>query len=173
SHLHADHFGGLFMWLQGFWLERRRKELPVYLPEYAIGPLRQMLEAAMLLEELLQFRLRLLPILDSQPLGIGEARVTAFRTSHLDDVRSRFGKKYQHDFAAYCFLIESGGRRIGHSSDLGKPEDLEPLLTRPAPLLPCELPHSPPPQPPRSPTPHTLTQPPLLPPPRPPPPHSA
>jgi ribonuclease BN (tRNA processing enzyme) len=141
SHLHADHFGGLFMLLQGFWLEGRRKSLTIYLPEYAIGPLRQMLEAAMLLEELLQFRLRLLPIPEAEPLSIGQARVRAFRTSHLDDLRSQLGKKYEMDFASYCFLIEAGGRRIGHSADLGKPEDLAPLLTQPLDLLVCELAH--------------------------------
>jgi hypothetical protein len=38
-------------------------------------------------------------------------------------------------------LIEGGGRRVGHSADLGKPEDLAPLLTKPLDLLVCELAH--------------------------------
>ena len=36
SHLHADHFAGFFMLMQGFWLERRRKKLSVHLP--GVGP---------------------------------------------------------------------------------------------------------------------------------------
>ena len=32
-------------------------------------------------------------------------------------------------------------RRVGHSSDLGRPEDLEPLLEKPLDLLVCEIAH--------------------------------
>lgn len=38
-------------------------------------------------------------------------------------------------------MIESGGLRIGHSADIGAPEDLEPLLKKPLDLLVCELAH--------------------------------
>src|SRR5687768_17086560 len=31
SHLHSDHVGGLFMLLQGFWLEQRRQQLTIHL----------------------------------------------------------------------------------------------------------------------------------------------
>jgi ribonuclease Z len=141
SHLHADHFGGLFMLLQGFWLEGRRKPLPLYVPEYALASLRQMLQAAMLLDELLQFRLQLLPIPESASITVGRARITAFPTSHLQDVNTRFSKKYGHNFIAYSFLIEADGRHIAHSADLGKPEDLDPLLKQPLDLLICELAH--------------------------------
>src|SRR5438876_6155628 len=61
SHLHADHIGGLFMLLQGFWLENRKKDLHIHLPADAIQPLRQMLQASFLFEELLPFRLILCP----------------------------------------------------------------------------------------------------------------
>jgi len=144
SHLHSDHVGGFFMLMQGLWLENRRKDLPVYLPGGAIPPLRQMLRAVLIFDELLQFRLRLLPLRAGKPETVAGVRVTPFRTSHLDSLRSRFQKKYPTDFAAYCFLLESGQRRVGHSADLGKPEDLEPLLARPLDLLVCELSHFPP-----------------------------
>jgi L-ascorbate metabolism protein UlaG (beta-lactamase superfamily) len=70
--------------------------------------------------------------------------VTPFLTRHLDGLRARFGKKYRSDFSAYCFLIESGGVRVGHSGDLGYPEDLEPLVAQPLDLLVCEMAHFPP-----------------------------
>jgi hypothetical protein len=38
-------------------------------------------------------------------------------------------------------LIEQGPLRIGHSADIGAPEDLEPLLRKPLDLLVCELSH--------------------------------
>ena len=59
SHLHSDHSGGFFMLMQGFWLERRRKALPVYLPPTGIQPLRAWLNAALMFDRLLPFKLRL------------------------------------------------------------------------------------------------------------------
>src|SRR5262245_16927597 len=55
SHLHSDHFGGLFMLLQGLWLEQRRKALPIHMPADGIKPIRQMLDMANLVPELLSF----------------------------------------------------------------------------------------------------------------------
>jgi len=141
SHLHSDHVGGLFMLMQGLWLEKRLKELPVYLPGRAIKPVREMLKTVLIFDELLQFRLRLLPLRPKAPVRVANVRVTPLRTSHLDGLRARFQKKYPSDFSAYCFLLEAGNRRVAHSSDLGKPEDLAPLLTKPLDLLVCELSH--------------------------------
>jgi hypothetical protein len=53
----------------------------------------------------------------------------------------KFEKNFPVDFSAFCFLLQSSGLRIGHSGDLGRPEDLEPLLQRPLDLLVCELAH--------------------------------
>jgi Cft2 family RNA processing exonuclease len=142
SHLHADHFGGFFMFTQGCWLEGRRKALPVYLPAGAVRPLRGMLQAGFMFKELLPFRLDLRPLRAARTLSAGGVRVTAYRTSHLDGFRRRFESKYpETDFNAYCFLLESGGARVGHSADLGAPEDMEPLFKKRLDLLVCELGH--------------------------------
>jgi len=101
-----------------------------------------MLHAAFLFEELLGFRLKFSPWNAGKPAAVGDVRVTPFPTTHLDTMRERFGKKYRIDFSAYCFLLETkGGLRIGHSADLGRPEDLEPLVAKPLDLLVCELAH--------------------------------
>jgi len=143
SHLHADHMGGFFMLMQGCWLEGRRKDLPVYLPGGAIKPLRGMLNAAFLFDELLRFRTCFAPLKAGKPITVRDARVTPFPTTHLDGFRARFQKTYRSDFTAYCFLLQAGGIRVGHSADLGRPEDLEPLLQKPLDLLVCELAHFP------------------------------
>src|SRR3989442_1622529 len=116
SHLHSDHFGGLFMLLQGFWLEQRRKELPVHLPAEGIEPLRQMLRAAFLFDEILPFRLSFEPLRARQPVAVGHVRVTPYLTSHLDTLRKSFQAKYPGDYAAYCFLLETDELRVGHSA---------------------------------------------------------
>ncbi len=141
SHLHADHFGGLFMLIQGFWLERRRKRLPIYLPRGAVKPIGQMLEAAMLFKQLLPFSMQLHPLAQRKPIKVGQTRITAFPTSHLQRLQARFQHTFSNDFASYCFLLEQGKHRIGHSADLGQPQDLAPLLSQPLDLLVCELAH--------------------------------
>lgn len=144
SHLHSDHLAGFFMLIQGFWLAGRRKELRVHLPADGIEPVRAMLRAAYLFEELLRFRIVWEPITAGVPIGLGRVQVTPFATSHLDRLRQAFRAKYPGGYEAYSFLIESPGHRIGHSADLGRVEDLEPLLDRPLDLLVCELAHFPP-----------------------------
>lgn len=141
SHLHADHVGGFFMLMQGMWLERRRKALPVFLPDGAIQPVRQMLHTGFLFDEVLPFRLKLNPLEAGQPIAVKKAQVTPYPTSHLEGLKRRFAGKYAADFRAYSFLIETPGLRIAHSADLGCAEDLTPLVTKPLDLLVCELAH--------------------------------
>lgn len=141
SHLHSDHFGGLFMLMQSFWLEHRKRELPLHLPENGIKPLQEMFTAALLFDELLPFRRKFIPLKAAKAIALDGVRVTPYPTSHLEGLRVRFGKKHPKAFSAFCFLIETGKLRIGHSADLGEPEDLEPLLRKPLDLLVCEMSH--------------------------------
>ncbi len=141
SHLHADHVGGFLMLMQGLWLKGRRKKLPISAPADGIAPLKAILNAAYLFEELLDFRPSFSPLRTGKPISVGKVRVTPYRTTHLDAFIPRFQAKYRQSFDAYCFLIEAGKLRIGHSADLGEPADLAPLLAQPLDLLVCELAH--------------------------------
>jgi ribonuclease BN (tRNA processing enzyme) len=141
SHLHSDHVGGFFMFMQGMWLEGRRKPLKVYLPGKAIKPLREILDTVFLFDEVLRFRLKLVALEEKKGIKVRDVRITPYYTTHLDRTRARFGRRYGADFSAYCFLIEHSGVRIGHSADLGRPKDLGPLVARPLYLLVCELSH--------------------------------
>jgi ribonuclease BN (tRNA processing enzyme) len=141
SHLHSDHVGGLPMLLQGWWLKRRNKKLTIHMPAEGVRPVSQMLKASYLFPELFRFRLSFEELRVGRSVDVKGVRVTPYSTSHLDGLKRRFGGKYRQGFKAYCFLIETGRRRIGHSADLGRPEDLEPLLKQPLDLLVCELAH--------------------------------
>jgi ribonuclease BN (tRNA processing enzyme) len=141
SHLHSDHIGGFFMLMQGFWLQGRRRDLPVHLTGGAIKPLQSMLQALYLFDGRLNFRTRFVAHKAGRSVRVRNVQVTPFPTSHLDGLRMKFEKKFPVDFSAFCFLLQSSGLRIGHSGDLGRPEDLEPLLQRPLDLLVCELAH--------------------------------
>jgi len=141
SHLHADHVGGLFMLLQGMWLARRRKGLTLHLPGPGLKPLRGMLNAAMIYEPLLAFRLRFRALRAGRAVRVGDVRVTPYPTSHLSDLQTQSGRRRAGRLEAFCFLLQHGTRRVGHSADLGAPQDLAPLLTQPLDLLVCELAH--------------------------------
>jgi L-ascorbate metabolism protein UlaG (beta-lactamase superfamily) len=100
-----------------------------------------MLDTVFLFDQALPFRLEMIALEERRAIQVRDVRVTPFCTTHLDRTRAQFGRKYRADFSAYCFLIEHGGRRLGHSADLGEPEDLEPLMTEPLDLLVSELSH--------------------------------
>ncbi len=141
SHLHSDHIGGLFMLLQGFWLDKRKKELRIHAPADGIAPLRQMLNAAYLFDEVLPFRVIFEPLRSGEPVDAGEVRVTPWRTTHLDGMRRAYEGKYPGEYAAFCFELNAAHGRSGHSADLGSPKDLDPMLEEPLDLLVCELDH--------------------------------
>jgi hypothetical protein len=144
SHAHADHIGGFLMLAQGMWLGGRRRTLPVFLPRGLIQPFRAMLRASLLFDDLVKFRWNFEPWRAGRTTRVGSVSITPFPTTHLDDLRERFGRKYRADFSAFSFLLETQGRRIGHSADLGRPEDLAPLVQQPLDLLICEMSHFPP-----------------------------
>src|SRR2546430_7165773 len=88
SHLHADHVGGLFMLLQGFWLEKRQKDLRVHMPADGIQPLRQMLQASFLFHELFPFEVIFSPWGSGQPAVDQNVSITPFPTTHLQGLRT-------------------------------------------------------------------------------------
>ena len=81
SHLHSDHVGGLFMLLQGFWLEQRQKELTIHLPKDAIEPVSRMLVAGYLFPEVLPFRIHFEPHVAERPARQGEGPLDALRAT--------------------------------------------------------------------------------------------
>ncbi len=141
THLHCDHVGGFFMLMQGFWLDQRSRDLTVHMPAEGLEPVRRMLDAAFIFRELMPAELEFAPITASEPLQIGDVKITPHLTSHLDSLKEHFQDKYPQGFEAFSFVLESEGTRIAHSGDIGASTDLEPLLAQPLDLFCCELAH--------------------------------
>ncbi len=141
SHLHCDHVGGFFMLMQGFWLDQRTHDLTVHMPEEGLKPVRCMLDASYIFEELMAFKLDFTPITAGDTILVGAIRVTSFPTTHLVQLREHFSEKHPAKFEAFCFLMETDNATVAHSADIGALEDLEPLLQKPVDLLVCELAH--------------------------------
>ena len=141
SHLHCDHVGGVFMLIQGFWLDQRTRDLVVHLPAEGVKPVRSMLDAAYIFEELMACALNFAPLQSNTSFEVGGITVTPHPTTHLDQLKASFGDKYPADFEAFSFVLENADIRIAHSADIGGLEDLKLLLTQPVDLLVCELAH--------------------------------
>jgi len=141
SHLHCDHVGGFFMLMQGFWLDQRTLPLTVHMPEEGLEPVRRMLDASYIFEELMPCDLNFTAIAVGESFEVSGIRVTPHPTSHLDQLKEHFAKKYPAKYEAFSFLLESNETRLAHSADIGTLADLEPILTQPVDLLVCELAH--------------------------------
>ncbi len=146
SHLHFDHVGGLFTLLQGLWLSPRRRSLTIYLPARGRKPILDLMRASRLFAAWEPFALRWEPLRPGQPIAVGEWTVTPVPTTHLTDAPTDGGAPAPVRGEAFGFILESGGRRVAHTADLGGPEDLAGFLTRPLDLLVCELAHVSPPE---------------------------
>lgn len=142
SHQHSDHVGGFSMLIQGMWVEQRRKPLVVRAPALAIPALRAWLEATILFDELIGFPIRWVPIEAGKAFRIGDIEITPHPTTHLAALGRAFASRHPStSFETFSFVLESGGVRVAHSSDIGAVADLEPLLERPLDLMLCELAH--------------------------------
>jgi len=142
SHLHSDHCGGFQMFIQSCWLESRQKHLPVHMPAEGIRPFRKLLQTTYLFDGLLPFALTLEPLKANKPIVDGHVRIVPHHTSHLARLKHDFGKRYKCAFEAFCFEVSlNDQKRLGYSADIGAPEDLAPLVSKPLDLLIVELAH--------------------------------
>ena len=141
SHLHCDHVGGFFMLMQGLWLDQRTRELPIYMPAEGLEPVRNMLRASYIFDELLAFSPSFKVLEEREPINVHGVKVTPYLTTHLDQLKKSFSDRYPAKFEAFNFIMETDIARVAHSADIGSVHDLSPLLTHPVDLLVCELAH--------------------------------
>jgi ribonuclease Z len=141
SHMHSDHCGGFLMFVQSCWLESRQKNLPIHMPGEGIRPFRKLMQATYLFDGLLPFAMTMQPLKANKPIVDGDAKVVAYPTTHLARLKHDFGKRYKIPFEAFCFEVSANGKRLGYSADMGAPEDIEPLVSKPLDLLIVELAH--------------------------------
>src|ERR1700749_3528234 len=74
SHLHSDHIAGFFMLMQGFWLEQRKKALPVSMPLDGIQPFKDMMQVSLVFKELLHFQLKFQALKARRPVMTGNVK---------------------------------------------------------------------------------------------------
>lgn len=142
SHTHSDHVGGFPMLMQSMSPEGRRRPLTVWMPGHAIRLVREWLDACYLFEPLLGFPVKWVAFDKHSAMRCGPVQLRAFRTTHLDGLRKRFGTSHPAvRFGAFSLLATGDGKRLAYSADVGAPEDLRSLCEKPLDLLVAELAH--------------------------------
>jgi ribonuclease BN (tRNA processing enzyme) len=142
SHMHSDHVGSFSLFIQGMWLEGRRRPLSVSAPIAGIATLQDLLEITLLFPSLIRFPIRWEPTVPGRRLKTGAVSLTAHSTTHLESLRRSFAEEHPRGaFDCYSFVFEFAGKRVAHTSDIGHVDDLEPLLAGSLDLLVCELSH--------------------------------
>jgi ribonuclease BN (tRNA processing enzyme) len=142
SHMHSDHVGGFSLFVQGLWLEKRRRPLPVHMPGAGIPALKAWLSATILFEELIGFPIYWEPLAAAVKIRESAVTITPFPTTHLESLRVAFQKLHKTTcFETFAFVIEGLGKRVAHTADIGHVDDLDPLVSQHLDLLVCELSH--------------------------------
>ena len=140
SHMDPDHSSGILMLIQLMELTGRKLPLKLFVPEEAVDGLSKYLRTVYLFKELLHFKLEILPIRENGLTYCDKnLSLSPYPNTHLQD---RLKEKYPHlELESYSFLLEVDKKRIVYSGDIGKPEDLGPLLEQKIDLLISEMAH--------------------------------
>lgn len=128
SHPHIDHIGGManLLFAMDKMVSRygqsmvKDNALQIFFPEL---PLLEAVKAVAMggAGRSLRFETKEYPVADGLLYEDENVRVTALHNTHL-------GEDGSHGWHAYSFLIEADGKKIVFSGDVGKPEELDPLM---------------------------------------------
>ena len=127
------------MLIQLMQLTGRELPLKLFVPEEAIDELSKYLKTVYLFNDLLRFKLEILPIEENGFTYCDKnLNLSAYPNRHLHGLK----EKYPHlKLKSYSFLLKAEKKKIVYSGDVGKPEDLNPLLEQKIDLLISEMAH--------------------------------
>ncbi|MDO9465137.1 MAG: ribonuclease Z [bacterium] len=146
SHVHPDHIGGLAQLLSVFQMcssprgsykfrPSDKYKVNLYLPEDSIEASKNFFDMSLGLSEL-RYDVNIIPIKEGEFFEDDRLRVSAFPNTHLQGQSSK-------SKTSYSFSFECRGKRIVYTGDIGKIEDIIPLLKDEIDLLITEGVHIP------------------------------
>ncbi len=122
SHLHPDHISGVFILLQTLYLNKRAKDLTVFMPE-SVSEFKDFLSTLYIFNERFSYKINsYLYHEDSFP----EISIYPFRNTHLIGYRD-IVEKYDlpNKLLSYSFIIKGKERNLLLSSDIRTAEDIK------------------------------------------------
>ena len=124
THLHADHFSGLFSLLTQMKLSGRKKPLTIYIDRKLKNILENFLYNSYLFPEKMKFSLKILPVIDKMENAIGDKFFfKTFLNTHI--IPKNYPSNYSSvKFISNSVLIGIADKNIIYTSDIGKPEDI-------------------------------------------------
>lgn len=121
SHLHPDHVTGLFMLLQTLYLNKRRKDLLVFLPE-GLAEFKAFMKTLYIFNDRLSYKFHIYLYGGDSFTEIG---VFPFKNTHLHgykEIVDKYGLKNR--MISYSFIIKGKRKTLLLSSDIRSTDDI-------------------------------------------------
>lgn len=119
SHLHPDHVCGLFTLLQTLYLNKRTKELLLFLPE-GVEEFERFMKTLYIFEERLNYKIKVLRYVED---SFAEAGIYPFRNKHLRGYKSIIDTgNLANKMLSYSFVLRGKKKNLLLSSDIKSTE---------------------------------------------------
>lgn len=125
THLHPDHFSGIFMLLQMWYLAKRQKPLSLYLPERE-SEFTQILQMMYIFPSRLGFELKLRGL---ETITADYPRLSFYKNDHLINYKPVIMQNnLPNQLRSYSFKLSSAKGDFVYSSDLTTTDSIAPFL---------------------------------------------
>ena len=115
SHYHPDHISGIYMLIQLLYLQRRKKELAVYLPE-RVDDFIKTLNLFYLFTDRLTYPIH---FYEMEQLSVDIASIQVIPNAHLQGYQSLVrDRQYQNEIRSFSYFLREGNQGVLYSSDL-------------------------------------------------------
>lgn len=123
SHLHPDHFAGLFMLLQMYYLQRRSNSLNIYLPE-EVEKIKGIFPLMYTYQERFSFAVNFLSMEENR-----DEQIIPLFSDHLLTY-SKFIEQsgYKNPMRSWSFVLDAEDKKVVFSSDIATLSHLKPYL---------------------------------------------
>ncbi len=117
SHLHPDHFSGIFMLIQMFYLNKRTKDLNIYLPE-EIEKVREIFKTMYIFKEKFSYKISFKKMKASE-------NIIPVENTHLKTYLEFTEKHhFKNPLKSFSFIIKEGKKQVIFTADIENTEHL-------------------------------------------------
>jgi len=124
SHLHPDHYTGLPSLIVQMKMNKREKDLKIFIHEGLQNIIQDFIYRSYLFPEKLKFEINFEKFVENKTVTVSDSlNFIAKQNSHLDEYLT-FADKEKLSFFSPSFLFNTGGKNIYYSGDISSKEDM-------------------------------------------------